>query len=153
MSRSPKPATAEPTPDEAPPRPAAAVAAVVAVLVLIAAVGLLALLLGGRDAGAGSDAVAGIRENRVQAVYMTNDDVFFGDLRTAEGDWVQLKDAYFLRSAANGARKEEAELQVVSVAQGIGGDGDLLINAREILRVQNLAADSDIAGAIEDATD
>lgn len=131
------------------------------VLLLLAgllAVPILILLVvvtlrGGGSDGAGADFADAAREDRIQAVYLASDEVFFGEITDAEGDVFVLRDAFFLRRAAAAGDDEEAadSLDLVSVAQDVGGDGNLVVNAREVVRVQNLAADAEIAQSIEDA--
>lgn len=131
------------------------------VLLLLAgllAVPILILLVvvtlrGGGSDGAGADFADATREDRIQAVYLASDEVFFGEITDAEGDVFVLRDAFFLRRAAAAGDDEEAadSLDLVSVAQDVGGDGNLVVNAREVVRVQNLAADAEIAQSIEDA--
>lgn len=131
------------------------------VLLLLAgllAVPILILLVvvtlrGGGSDGAGADFADAAREDRIQAVYLASDEVFFGEITDAEGDVFVLRDAFFLRRATAAGDDEEAadSLDLVSVAQDVGGDGNLVVNAREVVRVQNLAADAEIAQSIEDA--
>ena len=132
------------------------------VLLLLAgliAVPLLLLLVivclrGAGSDGAGADFADTVRDDRIQAVYLASDEVFFGSITDAEGDTFILSDAFFLRRTEAAGDEEEAadSLNLVSVAQDVGGDGDLIINAREVVRIQNLTADAEIAQSIEDAT-
>ncbi|MCW2960138.1 MAG: hypothetical protein JWM25_142 [Thermoleophilia bacterium] len=121
-------------------------------LVLIVVVGIV-LGVSGRGDGAGADLAEEARSNRVQAVYLSNDNVYFGTLEGRSGDWVELRDAFFLRSGTPDAKDPEAvpTTEVVPANVQVGGDGNLVINAHEIVLVQNLAADSDIARTVEDA--
>lgn len=149
--------TATTTPAEAaPPRSTTTVLAILGAIIALPVLALLIYVVtsGSGAANGGEDVADGVRSSRIQAVYLANDRVFFGDLEAGEGDWVQLRDAYFLRAKAAEDAKDGAQAgatNLVPVAQEVGGDGTLVVNSREIVLVQNLAADAPIAQAIEDA--
>jgi len=139
------------------PRPVSAVLGIVAALLAVPLLILLLLfVVRGGQSGSG-DVAEGVRDNRLQAVYMANDRVFFGDVEALSGDWFELRDAFYLRRSANenaaaGADAPEATTtDLVPIQQEVGGDGDMLVNSREVVLVQDLAADSDISRKIEDA--
>lgn len=126
-----------------------------AIVVLPLLIVLLVVIVRGTGGGGQADALMdGVRDNRIQAVYLNNQRVYFGNLDAVGGDWLKLSDAYFLRQNSDTTEKaqEEASTDLVPVQQEVGGDGDLVISASEVTLVQNLAADSSIAGQIEDAT-
>lgn len=147
-------------PTDAPVRSTTSVLLLLAGLVAVPVLVLLALLvLRGGDNDASTGVVGLVDADRIQAVYLTDDQVFFGRMRAGEGDFFVLEDAFFLRrGAAPAAGGEDAEaeaadgLELVPVSQDIGGDGDLVINAAEVVRVQDLESDAEIATSIEDAT-
>lgn len=128
------------------------IGAIVLVLVVILLVrsGSLTGSSASRDLARSSNA------DRIQAVYLADDSVYFGRVRAGHGDWILLKDAYFLRrAAADAAAKGEtsaSQTEIVPVSQAVGGTGDMRINVAQITVVQDLAARSDIASTIEDAT-
>ncbi len=143
-------------PTDSPVRSTTSVLLFLAWLVVLPVIVLLAIVClrgGGSGGGAGADFADAVREDRIQAVYMASDEVFFGSIEDADGDVFVLKDAFFLRRTEAPADSKDAEgsLNLVSVAQDVGGDGDLVVNANEVVRVQNLAADAEIAQSIEDA--
>jgi hypothetical protein len=138
------------------PRTARLVRAIAGAIVTLAVIALLAIALLGSDGDqAGADLASEARENRVQAVYLSNDQVLFGTLEARDGAWVELLDAYSLRNEPAAEGEDPAEqgsrLQVVPANATVGGDGNVVINAEEVVLLQNLAADSDIARAVEDA--
>lgn len=149
MSEAPESSSAD---EDTPVRSTGGVLIIVGALIALPLFLLLAVFVfsGTRN---GSDAVeGGIIEGRIQAVYMANDRVFFGNLEPAEGDWLTLRDAFYLRQGdAAGKDAGAATTDLVPMQQEVGGDGDMLVNAREIVLVQNLATDSEIASKIEDA--
>lgn len=119
---------------------------------------ILVMLMRGTGSRSGEGAAEGVRSGRVQSVELTNGRVLFGRLEAREGGWVVLEDAFFLRrtggaaaGGANGADDDEAGTELVPISAEQGGDGDIVINAAEIVSFQNLAKDSDIGSKIEDA--
>lgn len=161
MSDAPEPTTTTTTtfdPTESAARSTRAVAGILGALLLLLLAGacLAGLLASDRsDGGGAADVMAGVRDNRIQAVQLSDGQVFFGDLRELGGDVLELRDAYFLRQAASGTKAADAatpSLDVVSVRQQVtGGDGDLVVDVDEIVTVQDLAASSQVARTIEDA--
>ncbi len=143
-------------PIDSPVRSTTSVLLLLAGLVAVPLLVLLVLLTlrGAGSDGAGTSFADSIADGRIQAVYLASDEVFFGSITDAEGDVLVLQDAFFLRRTEAAGDEEPAagSLDLVSVAQDVGGDGNLLINAREVVRIQNLAADAEIAQSIEDAT-
>ncbi len=142
-------------PTDSPVRSTPAVLLMLAGLVAIPFLVLLAVvfLRGAGSSGTGEQIADSVREDRIQAVYMANDEVFFGRIRNGEGDVFELQDAFFLRRTPEGDKNAEESLNLVSVAQDVGGDGDLVVNANEVIRVQNLNTDAEIATSIQDATE
>ncbi|MCW2974017.1 MAG: hypothetical protein JWN72_2290 [Thermoleophilia bacterium] len=128
-----------------------AVVGILGVIAVLILVGVLVAIWIGRDASDSQDVLEGVRSNRIQAVSLTSDTVYFGHLKQRAGDWLELEDAYFLRSTPDAKDATKSTTTVVSVKEQAGGDGNLLLNAREVLVVQNLTANSEIASAIDDA--
>ncbi len=152
MSEEPNTAAEQPAPssDNAPAR---STQGVLVVLGLILLVPILALIFAFRphSGGAGADLVDSIDTDKVQAVYLTTDLVYFGTVEDAHGDFFELDDAFYLRSTSSGDKdtKDAAQLVPVPVSDEVGGDGNLRINAREVVRIQALEKDSEIAKAID----
>lgn len=142
------------TPTTSTPRDTRSVVAILGAILLLVVIGVLIAYCvnGAGRGGAAADAVDGVRKGRVQAVYLTNDSIYFGHLGTRSGDWLELRDGFYLRSTPNAKDPSKpATTEVVPVEQQAGGDGRLLINAREVVLVQNLNATSQIAKTIDDA--
>ena len=145
-------------PTDSPVRSTSSVLLLLAGLVALPLVVLLVIVMlrgGTGSGGTGAEFADAIDDERIQAVYLASDEVFFGTIGDADGDVLVLRDAFFLRRTGAAAGDKDAEpadsLDLVSVATDVGGDGDLLINAAEIVRIQNLAADAEIAQSVEDA--
>lgn len=141
---------------DAPVRSTTSVLGLLAVLVAVPLLVLIAIMTfrGSGTEGAGAAFADSVDEDRIQAVYLASDEVFFGRVRDGEGGVFILEDAFFLRrtEAAEGADEEaDAGLDLVSVAQDVQGAGDLVVNAAEVVRIQDLQADAEIAESIEKA--
>jgi hypothetical protein len=139
------------------PRSAGAVFSIVGAIIAIPLLVVLVILLLHGTKGAsrgGGDLLDGVRSNRIQSVDLSNGRLYYGRLREGQGDWVVLTDAYFIRRAAPAAGKDASSgtPELVKLQDEQGGDGDLSINTREIVSVQDLKADSQIGSKIEDAT-
>lgn len=143
------------TAGEPSPRSAGAVFGIIGAIFALPLVLWLLISFGGASsATGGADIEDGVDSDRIQAVYLANDRVFFGNLEAGEGDFVELHDAYFLRAKAAEEAKEGEEAaatSLVPVEQEVGGDGTLVVNSGEIVLVQNLTAESPIAKEIERA--
>jgi hypothetical protein len=109
--------------------------------------------------GSGSSVADEVREDRIQAVYMTSDLVYFGQVRAGSGDFLRVENAFFLRrtsgEAADGKNAADddggGDTELVPVSQEVGGEDDMLVNTGEVFRIQDLSPDSEIASTIEDA--
>jgi hypothetical protein len=121
------------------------------VLPLLLVIGVLLLR------GSGSSVADEVREDRIQAVYMTSDLVYFGQVRAGSGDFLRIENAYFLRRTPGADAEDEdapadaGDTELVPVSQEVGGEDDMLVNAGEVVRIQDLSPDSEIASTIEDA--
>ncbi|MCW2950666.1 MAG: hypothetical protein JWN41_1679 [Thermoleophilia bacterium] len=135
------------------PRDTRAVMAILGALLLLIAVAIVvAICVNQASNSDSSNVIDGVRANRIQAVTLTTDAVYFGRLKQRGSDWVELQNAYFLRSAADPKDATKKTTTLASVKEQAGGDGNLLINVRQVLAVQNLAASAPITKSIEDAT-
>jgi len=139
------------------PRSASAVLTILGAFIAIPL--LLALaFFGFRSMSGGGSDVAGIRDGRIQSVELTNGRVLFGTLdREATGEWLVLRDAFFLRRTGSepeadaAAEAEDSQTELVTIAAEQGGDGDVVLNASEVVSFQNLTEDSEIGSRVEDA--
>lgn len=93
-----------------------------------------------------------VAQRRWQAVYLTNDRVYFGHLRAGGGDFYELRDAYFIEDATVGEGDEAKQAQRVQpvTKQVTGPDGRLFIRRREVRMFENLRPDSPVVKAIAD---
>src|SRR5690349_12493308 len=112
-------------------------------ITIVAALGVLASACGSSGPDARSERLAGaIRSDRWQAVFLTNDHVYFGHLRQLGGDWLELRDAHFIRTNAAGGKGAGSQ-QVVSIGDELQQpEPKLVLNARQVVSVENLRDDS-----------
>jgi hypothetical protein len=146
--------TTTPAAESAPRSTGAVLGIIGAIIALPLVLWLLFSFGGGSGATGAADLEDGVDTDRIQAVYLANDRVFFGKLEAGEGDFVELHDAYFLRAKAAEQAKDGEEAAVTSlipVEQEVGGDGTLVVNSSEIVLAQNLTSGSPIAKEIEKA--
>jgi hypothetical protein len=131
-----------------PVRSTQGVLVVIGLLLLVPLVALVVVLLPGASGG-GNDIVESVDADRIQAVYLTNDLVYFGVVGESHGEFFELNDAFYLRRSAEaeteGSDAAEPTLVPVPVSEEVDGTGNLLVNAREVLRIQSLDDDSEIA--------
>lgn len=120
----------------------AAVTAIVLVLVVVLA--WLAI-----TAVIPDDPFAGVvDDSRIQAVVLSNDSVFFGRLRVASAEFFELRDAHFLQQSVEG---ETVDRAAVPLTEQVHGPEDrMLIRRDEVIAIENLSPESDIAQQIED---
>ncbi|MBP1730599.1 MAG: hypothetical protein H6Q55_1028 [Deltaproteobacteria bacterium] len=85
-----------------------------------------------------------------QAVFLTNGQAFIGKLEGAGKPYPLLKDVFYIQS---GVSQETKQVTNVLVKRGkeLHGPDFMYINARNILMVEPVAADSQVARLIRDA--
>ena len=131
-------------------------AAVLGCIVLAGIIfGLVLLALARTGPSGPADMLASrVDTDAVQAVELSTGRVYFGRVRADDEAWVELRDAYSLRRAEEGDSTPEDETagttELVPVSQEIGGDGTIMINASDIVSVQNLTSESPIASQLDD---
>jgi hypothetical protein len=133
-----------------PERPAAASparpwGAIVAALVV-------GLLLGGGAAwvladrqGGDADPFAGVVDTtRFQAVILSNDKVYFGQVENVSDEYVRLDRAFFLRETRENADAEPVRALLPVNREIHAPDNTMLIRKDQVVLVENLAKDSPI---------
>ena len=122
--------------------------AVLAALVLGLLLGGFAMSLLGNDDG--GDRFGGVIDtSRYQAVILSNDKVYFGQIEQASDDFYRLDNAFFLRETRP-SDEAEPERSLLPINREIHApDNTMLIRAEEIVLVENLAEDSPILSEIE----
>lgn len=126
----------------------------------ILGVALLIILLVGWLALRSSGAAATIDEGKYQAVFLTNGQVYFGNLEMLGGDYVRLTDIFYLQSqsasedaAANPQETSQQgnaeDVQLIKLGSEIHGPQDeMIISEDKILFFENLKADGKVSRSI-----
>lgn len=99
------------------------------------------------------------RDDRYQAVFLDNGQVFFGKLKNTHGDYLTLESAYYTRK--QDVPEDATEEQKAAVNNNVslarvgdevyGPESTLRIKAEQVLFWQDLKSDSKVAKAIDDA--
>ncbi len=86
-----------------------------------------------------------IDSNIYQAIFLTNDQIYFGRLKNISSDYLILSDVYYAKVNENGAG------QLVKLGEGEphGPRGEMIINKNQILFWENLKPDSPVVKAIK----
>ncbi|MCB0246307.1 MAG: hypothetical protein KDI12_23025 [Anaerolineae bacterium] len=114
---------------------------------LLAAVSLLA----GCNSPAGDTNKATLQfTSEYQAVFMDNGQVFFGKLEQAGSDYPLLRDAFTLQGQVNPDTKE-TKTALVRRSVELHNPDYMVLNARHILVIEPVAADSRVAQVIKQA--
>ena len=109
-----------------------------------------AAFLGGQDEDDGGDEFAGaIDETRYQAVILSNDKVYFGQLESISDDFFRLESAFFLRETREDAEAEPVRALLPVNREIHAPDNTMLIRKDEVVLVENLAKDSPILTEIK----
>ena len=80
-----------------------------------------------------------------QAVFLTNDQIYFGRLKNVSSDYLVLYDVYYAKVNKDGAG------QLVKLGEGEphGPRGEMIINQDRVLFWENLKSDSPVVKAIQ----
>ena len=95
------------------------------------------------------------RSDTYQAVFLTNNQVYFGKLARAEAEYPVLKEVYYLQITQTLQPKEEdaapiSNINLVKLGGEIHGPTDeMRINRIQILFIEDLKADSQVVTAIK----
>lgn len=123
--------------------------AVLAALVLGLVLGGFGMTLLG-DSDGGGDAFGGVIDaDRYQAVILSNDKVYFGQIDDVSDDFYRLDNAFFLREQRESAEAEPQRALLPVNREIHAPDNTMLIRKDEVVLVENLAEDSPILTEIE----
>jgi hypothetical protein len=107
----------------------------VVVLMIVVALIFAAVV---RATTASNPLASAVNQNRYQAVFLTNGQVFFGRLTVPGGDYYYLHHVYYLSSRA-GTRPGQGSLTIQKLTNDIHGPEDLVVISRsQVLYVENL---------------
>lgn len=90
-----------------------------------------------------------------QAVFLTNNQVYFGKMSQANGNYPVLKDIYYLRVTQvlqpRDPNNPAQQIQLVKLGNELHGPEDeMRINRSQILFIEDLKADSQVVTAINE---
>lgn len=115
----------------------------------------IALLLASGWFSYGYFAYAGIDTARYQAVYLDNDNVYFGKVQFLMGGNILLKDVFRIQAAADTAKTTDQNAQAAADIRLIkpgnelhAPDDTMLINKDKVLFIENLKTDGKVTEAI-----
>ena len=128
---------------------------VIALLIVLALAALALTGCGTTESTAQSNTAAhdalktSIMNDRLQAVILTNDRVYFGHLKALGNGWYSLSKAFFIRQVADG-KGQTASQKVTPLGLELQQpDSTVLLNRDNIVQVENLTANSVVATAIK----
>ena len=81
----------------------------------------------------------------LQAVFLTNDQIYFGHLKNASPDYLILSDVYYVKVNDSGA----GQLIKLGAVEPHGPKDKMIINQDQVLFWENLTADSPVAKTIQ----
>ena len=102
---------------------------------------------------------AKINTNQYQAVFLTNGQVYFGKLQNAHGEYLELKNIYYLQvdesiqsgtTEATTAAANNSNVQLIKLGNELHGPEDeMQVSTKQVLFWENLKGDSKVSQAIE----
>lgn len=133
---------------------------IVAVIVAVALVGAATWGLLVRSNG-GYSAMTSVKKDQYQAVFLTNGQVYFGKLQSTSGDYLALKDIYYLQvdSAIQPSTKDgevttestdkNSNVQLIKLGNELHGPEDeMQVSKEQVLFWENLKEDGKVSKAI-----
>ncbi|HYH74517.1 MAG TPA: hypothetical protein VD735_01000 [Candidatus Saccharimonadales bacterium] len=119
----------------------------------ILAVALALLMYFGKDKEAGY-----VKEKSYQAVFLTNGQVYFGQVSSINDSFVDLRDIYYLNSQNQTTQTEnndeDAAFSLVKLGCELHGPTDqMIINREQVSFWENLKSDGKVADAIKQYQD
>ena len=80
-----------------------------------------------------------------QAIFLTNDQIYFGHLKNVSSDYLILSDVYYVKVSENGA----GQLIKLGVSEPHAPKSEMIINQDQILFWENLKTDSPVTKTIQ----
>lgn len=122
-------------------------------VVLLAAVVVLILGVIGVTVTSNSKAESSLVDSsKLQAVFLTNDQVYFGNITTLNGKYLTLSNIYYLQTQSNGSTNKTTGSNVSLVKLGCELHkpyDKMVINRSEVEFWENLQADGQVANAVK----
>jgi hypothetical protein len=90
--------------------------------------------------------------DRWQAVFLSNGQVYFGHLTVASDEFYELREAFFIQESPSAEEGQPPTREIRALSSEFHQpENRMLIRKDEVLFVENLRPDSDVAEAIERA--
>lgn len=86
-----------------------------------------------------------IEPNAYQAVFLTNDQIYFGHLKNISSDYLILLDVYYVKVNDNGT----GQLVKLGASEPHGPRNEMIINQDQVLFWENLTVDSQVTKTIQ----
>ena len=88
-----------------------------------------------------------IDRNAYQAVFLSNNQIYFGHVKNSSSDYVELDDVYYIQ--VNDADTTQNRLVRLGDAEPHGPKNEMVINKSHILFIENLNSSSKVVQAIQ----
>ena len=86
-----------------------------------------------------------IDSDTYQAVFLTNDQIYFGRLKNISSDYLILSDVYYVKINESGA----GQLVKLGVGEPHGPKGEMIVNQDQVLFWENMRLDSQVVKTIQ----
>ena len=99
------------------------------------------------------------QDENYEAIFLTNDQVYFGKIKGNEDGFVILEDIFYLRAGQalaeqNESTEKESQVQLIKFGNELHGPTDQMkINKEQILLIETLRSDSQIIKLIKNHKD
>lgn len=94
-----------------------------------------------------------VDKNKKQAVFLTNGQVYFGQLKEINSEFFNLQDIYYLNSQSNNSNSKDSQatsFSLVKLGCELHGPSDqMVINRQQVSFWENLKTDGKVAKAID----
>lgn len=126
--------------------------------IIVGVVVVLLLLIGWWFFIRSSSVAGNIDSGKVQAVFFTNGQVYFGKLRVVNSDYMKLTDIYYLqtKTAQSGENPQEtstessSNVELIKLGDEIHGPEDEMIFSKDqVLFFENLKKDGNVSSTIQ----
>lgn len=90
-----------------------------------------------------------VDKDKWQAVFLNNDQVYFGHLQEKNRDYAVLKNTYYFRAAEQSPSNQQQQINLIKLGNELHGPEDeIYIPKNQILFWENLKSDSQVARII-----
>ena len=86
-----------------------------------------------------------IDQDSYQAVFLTNDQIYFGHLKNISSDYLILKDVYYVKVGEGGS----GQIVKLGASEPHGPKDEMVINQGQLIFWENLRFDSSVVKAIQ----